>query len=47
MLCCILSLLPHGHIGGKFEISNPYLKLIESQNVALTTQNHTQQWITW
>ena len=42
MLCCILSLLPHGHIGGKFEISNPYLKLIESQNVALATQDHTQ-----
>ena len=29
-------------IGGKFEISNPYLKLIESQNVASATQNHTQ-----
>ena len=32
ILCCISNLLPHGHVVGNFEISLPYLKLIESQN---------------
>ena len=32
ILCCISNLFPHGHVVGNFEISQPYVKQIYSQN---------------